>query len=287
MKPGIYEMADEEYFAHPAVSNSDLKKLARSPAHFKEYKENPPDPSPAMEAGSALHCAILEPNEFMNRYAVLPDNAPQKPTEAMLTAFGKGSKQKESSLERIEFWNKFETMNAGKIVLSNEKAAEYLHVGGLIRNHESLAAFFNNGKAEAAIFAKDPVTGIMCKCKPDYLAKVGQYKVMVEVKSTDDARPDLFMKTAWRFGYYQGAAWYSALMEWAGLGAPDLYIMVAFERDAPYGIQVYEIPEEAMEYGERRFREALDLYAHCLDTDEWPNYDTTIQPLQLPAWARD
>ena len=287
MKPGIYNMSDEKYFAEPAVSNSDLKKLKRSPAHFKEYKANPPGPSKAMEAGSALHCAVLEPDDFMDRYAVLPDNAPARPTTAMLNAFAKGSKQQDTSLDRINFWQKFDQMNEGKISLSNDKAAEYLHIGSLIRDHESLAPFFTNGLPEQAVFAKDPETGLMCKCKPDYLAMVGSYKVQVELKSTEDARPDGFMKTAYKFGYYQGAAWYSTLMEWAGLGRPDLYIFVAFERDAPYGIQVYELSEEALEYGERQFRQALDLYAHCKKNDEWPNYDTSIQPLSLPAWVKD
>lgn len=283
MKPGIYEMSDEKYFAVPATSNSDLKKLGRSPAHYKEYKANPPEQTVAMAAGSALHCAILEPDEFMNRYTILPDNAPAKPTAAML----KAANPSESSLERIQFWDQFEKMNQGKIILNNEKAAEYLHVGGLIRNHESLQAFFNNGKPEQAVFAKDPITGLDVKCKPDYLTVVGEYKILVEVKSTEDARPDAFKRTAFNFGYFQGAAFYSAIMDWAGLGAPDLYIMVAFERSAPYGIQVYELPEEALEYGERRYREALTLMAYCLETDTWPNYDTEIQPLQLPAWARD
>ena len=283
MKPGIYEMEDEKYFAHPAVSNSDLKKLARSPAHFKHYKANPPGQSPVMAAGSALHCAILEPNSFMDRYAILPDDAPARPTEAMINA----KNPSESSQLRIAFWEAADIVNEGKITLSNEKAAEYLHIGNLVRTHESLAHFFKKGKAEAAVFAKDPITGTLCKCKPDYLTVVGKYSVMLEVKSTEDSRPGQFARTAMNFGYFQAAAWYSTLMDWAGLGAPDLYLIIAFERDAPYGIQVYELPEEAMDYGRRRFREALDLYAHCLETNEWPNYDTSIQPLSLPNWAKD
>jgi hypothetical protein len=283
MKPGIYEMEDEKYFAHPAVSNSDLKKLARSPAHFKHYKANPPGQSPVMAAGSALHCAILEPNSFMDRYAILPDDAPARPTEAMINA----KNPSESSQLRIAFWEAADIVNEGKITLSNEKAAEYLHIGNLVRNHEALAHFFKKGKAEAAVFAKDPITGTLCKCKPDYLTVVGKYSVMLEVKSTEDSRPGQFARTAMNFGYFQAAAWYSTLMDWAGLGAPDLYLIIAFERDAPYGIQVYELPEEAMDYGRRRFREALDLYAHCLETNEWPNYDTSIQPLSLPNWAKD
>jgi hypothetical protein len=287
MKPGIYTMPDEEYFAHSAVSNSDLKKLARSPAHFKEYKAHPPEPSKAMEAGSALHCAILEPDDFMKRYAILPDTAPAKPTAAMLAAFEKGSKQQQASLDRIQFWSIFERESEGRIIISNEQAAEYLHIGGMVRTHPELSVFFDKGKAEQAVFGLDPVTKTLCKCKPDYLTKVNKYRVMLEVKSTEDARPDPFTRTSFNFGYYQAAAWYTSVMEWAGLGAPDLYLIVAFERSAPYGLKVYEVPPEAIEYGERRYREALDVYAYCLETDTWPNYDTTIETLSLPGWVKD
>jgi exodeoxyribonuclease VIII len=280
-------MPDEKYFADPAVSNSDLKKVARSPAHFKEYKQNPPEPTKAMAAGSAGHCAILEPEEFSNRYSILPDNAPAKPTDAMLKAFEKGSKQQQSSLDRIQFWSTFQRQSEGKLIISNEDAAKYLHIGGLIRNHPELSVFFESGLAERAIFAKDPVTGILCKCKPDYLTKVRDYKVMIEVKSTEDARPDAFTRTAYNFGYFQAAAWYTSLMDWAGLGAPDLYLIVVYERDPPHGIKIYEVPPEAMEFGERRYRQALDLYAYCKDMGEWPNYDTTVESLRLPNWAKD
>jgi exodeoxyribonuclease VIII len=287
MKPGIYTMPDEKYFKIEAASNSGLKQIARSPAHYRYEQDHPKEPSPQMKAGSAGHCAVLEPDEFMNRYAVLPDNAPDKPTKPMLAAFAKGSKQPQKSLDRIQFWSQFEKMHTGKEIISNEVAAQYLHVGTLVRNHPELSIFFETGKAEQAIFANDPKTGVLCKCKPDYLTKVKQYKVMIELKSTEDARPEFFNRKAFNFGYFQGAAWYTDLMAWADLGAPDLYLMVVYEQEPPHGIKIYEMPPEAIEYGQRRYREALDIYAYCLETDTWPNYDTTIETLSLPGWVKD
>ena len=283
MKPGIYTMPDEEYFALPEMNNSSLKDILRSPAYFKWRQETPREATKAMLTGTALHCAVLEPDEFMKRYAILPDNAPARPTEAMLNA----KKPSESSQERVQFWEQFNIMAGGKTIISNEEAAEYLHIGTLIRTHPELSVMFDKGKAEQVIIGKDPETGIMCKCKPDYLTQVGNYKVMIELKSTDDARVNAFMRTVMNFGYFQAAAFYPDVMTWAGLSRPDLYLIVAFEPNPPYGMKIYEVPQEAYEYGQRQYRKALDLYAYCLQNDEWPNYDTEITPLNLPAWVRE
>lgn len=283
MKPGIYPMKDEQYFAHTAVSNSDLKEVARSPAHYKAYKATPRQETAAMREGSAIHCAVLEPDEFLRRYAVLPDNSPARPTDAML----KAKKPSPSSVERMEFWMRWEAENAGKISLSCTEAAEYMELGTAVRNHPELSVFFEKGFAERAVFGTDPVTGTLCKCKPDYLTTVRNYSVTIELKTTEDARPEAFQRTAFKFGYYQGAAWYSDVQGWSGTGAPDLYLFVVVERKAPYGIKVYELTPEALEFGQRRYRAALDLYAYCLEMDEWPVYDTKIEPLSLPNWAKD
>jgi hypothetical protein len=287
MKPGIYEMPDEEYFAHHAISNSDLKYIARSPAHFKEYKANPKEQTPAMALGSAMHCAILEPDAFMERYAVLPDNAPDKPTAAMLKAFEKGSKQQQSSLDRITFWQKFEQMNAGKPVLKNDVATECLKVGELIRNHPELHPLFSSGEPEHAVFGIDPETETLCKCKPDHMTVLADTQIVLELKSTEDARYQPFQRSAYNYNYFQGAAFYCDLLDWSGRGYPDLYMIVAFERTPPYGVMIYEIPHEAIEYGRRRYREALDVYAECAKRDYWPNYDTTVEVLMLPTWVKE
>jgi hypothetical protein len=284
-EPGFYEISDEEYFAHPAVSNSDLKMVLRSPAHYRHYKDNPTEPTPAMKAGTALHCAILEPDQFMSRYAIIPDNAPARPTAAMLNA----KNPKQESLDRIQYWQQFDAMNAGKELLTSEKAAEYLHIGNTVRTHPSLEVLFDQGQPEMAVFGIDPVTGVLCKCKIDLLCYIQSedLRIKAEIKTTDDARLDAFTRTSLKYGYYQGCAFYSDVLKFADIGAPDLDMIVAIERSAPYGMALYEIPPEAYEYGQRRYREALDLYAKCLEADEWPNYAPEPVLLSLPAWIKE
>lgn len=282
MKPGIYDIPDDEYFAYPALNHSGAKAILQSPAHYKWQLANPKEPTPAMIDGKAMHCAILEPEAFMDRYAILPDNAPLRPTDRMLSS----PNQKPEILERIQFWSVFDNESMGKEVISNEKAVRYQEIGRIVRQHHELRGFFTKGFAERAVFGNDPETGVLCKCKPDYLTEVNGYRIMLEVKSSDNVQFQFFQRTAYNYGYFTASAFYTDLMEWAGLNRPDLYLIVAFERDPPFGVKIYEIPEEAIEWGRRRCRAAINLYAECLERDHWPNYDTTIDVLTLPTWAK-
>jgi hypothetical protein len=70
-------ISNEEYHADPAISASQLKEICKSPFHYwKRYVDpdrSPSEPTAAMRLGSLVHCAVLEPNELLQRYAVGPD----------------------------------------------------------------------------------------------------------------------------------------------------------------------------------------------------------------------
>ena len=280
MTPGIYEMPDEQYFGVKAASNSGLKLIGRSPAHFIHRQRHPKDPTPDMVAGKSMHCAVLEPDSFMDRHAIVPDNAPRKPTAPQIKAYEAGNPTEKGEVS-CRYWEQWNAMNQGKTIINNETAAEYLEIGGIIRNHPELSAYFDSGKAEQAIFANDPETGVLCKCKPDYLTRIKGFNICIELKSTNDARPQFFKRTANNFFYFQAAAFYQDVMEWS-IGRPDLYLVVAFEPEAPYGVKVYEVTPEALRRGTDQYRAALNIYHECLKTDNWPLYDTDIDILEFP-----
>jgi len=75
MENGIYKnLPAEQYFAEDRINNSGLKLIARTPAHFKYYQEHQREktPTPQMMLGTAVHCAVLEPATFHDRYAIAP-----------------------------------------------------------------------------------------------------------------------------------------------------------------------------------------------------------------------
>ena len=65
-------MTEKEYRTHPAISRSELWKIRESPEKFKWYKENPPEPTPALIFGQLFHKLALQPEDVWNEFAVIP-----------------------------------------------------------------------------------------------------------------------------------------------------------------------------------------------------------------------
>jgi len=59
-----------ERYKVETVSHSGLVALSRSPRAYRGYKEREERSSAGMNLGSAIHCEVLEPEEFQNRYRV-------------------------------------------------------------------------------------------------------------------------------------------------------------------------------------------------------------------------
>lgn len=73
MKPGVYEgIPNAEYHGSPGISKSGLDLVHRSPMHYNAVvtAANDRTPTPAQEIGTAVHMAILEPEEFAKTYCM-------------------------------------------------------------------------------------------------------------------------------------------------------------------------------------------------------------------------
>jgi hypothetical protein len=66
-----------ERYANETVSASGLSALADNPKKYRNYKDRVDQTSTSFfDLGSAIHCMVLEPDEFHDRYIVLDMNAP-------------------------------------------------------------------------------------------------------------------------------------------------------------------------------------------------------------------
>lgn len=70
----VFGLSNEEYHAGPGVSKSQLDQIAESPATYIWAKNAPLDQEKlkAFDMGSAIHCLLLEPDEFESRFIIAP-----------------------------------------------------------------------------------------------------------------------------------------------------------------------------------------------------------------------
>lgn len=288
VKPGLYRgMSFAEYLQLPAVNKSNLDFMRYSPAHFYahcESQDRPPrdEPTPAMKLGTAIHTAVLEPRLFKTRYAMLPEDAPKKPTSAQLDA----KKPSDATVAAIAWWERFNAELGSREVLSSEN----WQLCRLIRENfiksPAAQAVLEAGEAEIVIVWEDgveidPVTGrgMLCKARIDLLSSV-----ILDLKSTASARADEFAKQVVNLEWHVQAAWYSDGFERA-TGESKPFVFAALEKELPFASAFYLASPRVIELGRDIYRRRLARVAQCRSTGDWPGYPQEIKDLELPSWA--
>lgn len=278
----IFDMPEAEYRAHPAIANSDLTSVRRSPGHLLARRRNPEEVTPAKLDGRALHTAILEPQLFMQRYCVMPADAPRD-----LRHHRNAKSPSPDTIASIRWYDDWEAANAGRVTLPADKYERFMAVAENIRSHPDLKPYFDApGESEVSVFAEDPVTGLSVKCRIDRRVKISNFRIALDPKSTEDPRPDAFSRSAYAYDYFKQCAFYTDVCEWAGEPL-DLFLFIAFEKEDPYGIKVYEASQDDIDFGRRQYRRALDTWAECVKNDDFPVYNTGIEVLTRPAYAKE
>lgn len=250
--------SNADYHADPAISASHLKAVMQSPYHywarFLDPHRLPVEPTAAMKLGSLVHCAVLEPDELLQRYGIC------------------GPRNTKAGKEQAA------TMAADGIeAVSESDMALALSMAASVRVHPAAAALLAHGKAEQSFWWDDLPTGLRCKCRPDWY----QGNTIVDLKTCQDASPAAFARGVATFAYHVQAAHYLT-----GLHGAERFVFIAVEKTAPYAVAVYELDHAAMALGRTMRNNALEVIATCKAANQWPGYgDTSVQTLSLPAWA--
>ena len=260
----IHGMSFADYLAVPAMSNSALKRLRKSPAHYRAGEDPEAEQSDALRRGSLLHTLVLEPAELGKRYRIKPDG--------MSFATKDGKAWREATPKGVEIVSEAE-LRAAKRQAANLRALP------------DVAALLGSGKSEVSFFWVDKATQTPCKGRADWVFETDAGVVLLDLKTTEAADPDSFARSCARYGYHMQAAWYSHGWE-AATGLPVLgFVFGAVESAWPHIAAPYMIDDDGFEKGRAECRRLLDLYAQCLEFDHWPGYVEAIEPINLPVWA--
>jgi exodeoxyribonuclease VIII len=264
LKPGIYtadQLSNAAYHSGPGISCTGLKKIAVSPAHFKygDFKQ-----TAAMFTGSATHSAILEPELFAKQYVTLPSGKDRRSTEykALCASHGTDNVLVSADASQITAMQ--------SAVRANPVANKWLYQ--------------EQGRNELSVYAKDPETGILVRCRFDRLLDRG---FSPDLKTTTDASPRGFSNAIAKYGYAFQAAFYMDVYYWATGQRLGGFGFIACESKAPHNVMCYRLDDESIEIGRTQYRAALNTYANCLETGVYEGYDgaSEEQLIGLPFWA--
>jgi arsenate reductase-like glutaredoxin family protein len=144
----------------------------------------------------------------------------------------------------------FQQLYGEKTILPQEQWEAILKMKHNVLMHKTASHMLSMGKAELSAFWTDPVTGIKCKCRPDWLHEnkdevpVG----IVDVKSTLDASISGFARSIGKYGYDIQAAFYvDGVKATIGLTLP--FYFLAIEKNGPHAVAMYRASDEMVDTG--------------------------------------
>lgn len=261
---GLHDLPFADYLKLDAINKSSLDDIHQSPAHFQYRKANPEEPTDAMILGSATHHGVLQPELLYKEYFARPDGIDGRTKEgkAKLEELGKA--------------------NVGKTML---KAPEFAMIEGMMkaaRSHKVASRLLSGGQAEVTAISQDPEFGLTCKARPDY---VTTGDTLIDLKTTNDVSFFSFQRQVRDFRYHVQAAWYLDVVN-AAIGKDQYkrFVLVAVEKEAPYGIMIYEMDPVSLKLGRAEARRDLKTYAECLKSNVWPCYTEATQIMTIPTY---
>lgn len=274
-KPGVYDgISNLDYHDGDGISSSQVKVMAtKTPLHYYDAYldetnvKEPYDCWGALAVGSLFHSLLLEPEKPIDKEFLVLDDINRRSKagkEAWLTNLGEAT-QTRRNIVTVE-----ELDDVNKMVVA-------------AHNQPLFNSLFTGGRAEVSCYWIDEETGILCKCRPDYLHPDN---IIVDLKSCISAEEEDAGRASFNFGYYISAAYYLDGVA-AATGMPcESFIFAFMEKTRPFACAPYVITDEDISLGRAMYRRALAKIKECTEAGRWPGYSTDITELEIPVWAR-
>jgi exodeoxyribonuclease VIII len=251
------------------LSNSMLTVLKRCPQEFHARyitkKMAHPEPSPSMALGEAVHCMVLEPEQYPDRFAIKPEGIDRR------TTVGK------------QAWISFCEKAGSKSIIDVEDHRISESCANALLKHDQLSMVLERpGIVEQRIdFVCE---GIEMRCKPDLV--LPDIKLIVDVKTTKDASPRSFGHSLADYGYARQAALYrDAVAIQHGIECRFLFAVVCTA--SPFEVACYELTGEAMRQGLAEAEALVREFKQRCELNDWlPVWSKGIVPIDLPRYYK-
>ena len=271
LEPGIYELADDEYFgpelASTTLSSTGARELLKpgGPARFRHRADaGTVETKRAYDLGHGFHTLTLGAG----------------PQPVLFPGTGKNPEawQKEDDKAAVA-----KLRAEGKVPLRPKDWAAAHAMRDAVWAHPIASKLLAEILPEQTLIWRDAATGVPCRAKVDGLRPDG----MVDLKSAESADEDSLSKALYNHGYAIQAPFYLRGFRDRFPDVVPFFSFIAVEKEPPYLVHVTQLTERAMTWGDRQVSQALEIYRDCQESGIWPGYpEDQITDIDLPAWIK-
>ena len=275
--PGrVYDGLDDlVYHRGPGVSRSDLQLVDESPAAYRFAKQHPKPPTEAYTIGRALHCLLLEPARFADRFLA--------------------SEHQDFSSRDARIWRWIQEQQGFTVLRAHSddpiykpSAWDQVHrMRDAVMAHPDARELVDGCIAERSCYWEEPVPGnetarILSKCRFDGIAIAA--RCGVDVKTTKDPGARAFAEACLQYGYHVQERWYMRGQAACRLGLED-FRFIAVTKGPRYSVGLYRMTERNRGFADAFLDRTLETLAECTALGYWPDQPLGVQDIELPARA--
>lgn len=233
--------------------------------------------SKSLKFGELLDCLLLTPFQWPKRFAVVPADAPKKPSKTQLNA----KKPSPETVAAIEWWAGFQRENPGEIVSPDLNGSVHAAIARL-REDEMLSELIDTSGHQVMIVAEwhDEPTRLIVplKCLIDVVPPNDHpifSNSLWDVKTTANASERSFMKDAQKYSYHVQGAFYLDMWNAATKQNRSDFGHIVLENYPPYEYRTPPplLSQRFLNHGRLTYQRALGIYCKALATGDWPSYD--------------
>lgn len=284
------------------VSGSTLAKIFNSSLASWRFGEE--TPSEVFEFGTAAHTNILEGERFTRTYMRGTDFSEIK--DLITSQTGLSSKLKELGIVGtsgkkwddlirmyaecgenfnirylMEWIDESVAANSGKELIAADKYDDCLKMRSVLLDTPEYAHIIENGVKELSIFGV--IAGVNVKVRLDCVTDFGDYVAIDDYKTTANANPEDFGRSAHDHGYFLKMALQRDLFVKAfEEERPVVVRLLAQEKKQPYLAHRFRLTDKALEIGRRDYMSVLQRFAVAKKDDVWPGYLNGVPDSDLP-----
>jgi hypothetical protein len=230
----------------------------KTPAHLKAYLEGEREKeTAAMQFGTVLHRALLEPDTFSDAFHQRPDG------------------MKFTTKDGIAW----KDTHQDKPILTADEALQISAMLYSVHSHPFAKRLLSGGKPEQSIFVEDE-QGTLRKSRLDMLTTG---TVIPDIKTTESASLDNFERNISRYRWHVQAAYYIDNCKLAGIDKTTFFF-VCVEKTPPYAVRCLQLVNEAVNIGRALYKRDLQIYRNCIETGRWPAWEDGFIEASLPEW---
>lgn len=270
-RPGLYpDLPAEDYHRDPvpggSLSASGAKLLLppSSPAHYRWAMDHPQPFKRHFSIGTAAHQRVL---------GVGPE---------LVVIDAENYRTKTAQAERDEA----HANGLVPLLAAEMEQVDAMTVALMAHPIAGRLLDPDHGKPEQSLFWRDDRTGVIHRCRLDWLPDPSRGRMIIpDYKTARSAHPDTWAKAAADHGYHLQDANYRAGVQAVGLADKDVtFVFIVQEKEPPYVVSVIELDQQAVWLGRDLMHQASSIYAECKAEGRWPGYSDRVEQASLPTY---